>query len=113
MNTLKTPFLVLISLFVASPAAFAGPQELLALQRRPTMTEFIQAHDPWPAQNPYKNAVVEMEYTSKLFNLRVRMPALIAQFEKAFPGATYYSLGRDAAGAADALDAFYLSLGQS
>ena len=44
--------------------------------------------------------------------LRLEVPLTIARMEKAFPGARWVAVGRDASTLGDVLDAFYISIGQ-
>jgi hypothetical protein len=97
-----------------SELASAGQAELDALltqKARPTIRQVIEAAG--------SELVAKIQHTSNGTNdvMRFRqieqLPKIIAFMEKAFPGALWAPLGRDAVIFGDLLDAFYLSIGQS
>lgn len=104
-------------------------KELSQQPNRPTVTESFNALDgQWPTINPLPFQPVdgmnrengntrsvrfedsEAGYLDFFFE---RFPRAIARLEYLFPGATWALLGRDSTLLADALEAYYLSLGQS
>lgn len=87
--------------------------ELLQSKDKPTMKEFLKAIGVQPKKgeaNPLKNYSRNPDLK---FELENDLPKVIAQFEKAFPGAIWYGLGRDIYLFSDALDAYYISIGQN
>lgn len=106
-------FVITLAASLAINASAQGAYDLLTLGHRPTVSEFLEAHDGvLPAQNPYTLNDYNQVGASLLNSYKGQLANIIAQFEKAFPGATYVGLGRDSALLVDALDAFYLNLGQ-
>jgi hypothetical protein len=96
-----------------SEFASAGKAELDALlsqSARPTMQQVLEAAGPEVvAQNPYMSPAIQQELR---FSQIKYLPHVIAFMEKAFPGALWAPLGRDAVIFGDLLEAFYLSIGQ-
>lgn len=115
VNLLIQAKVVLFVLFLGFFSWAAAPAEEVLLKKplRPTVSEFLEAYGgALPAQNPYELVDYNRLGKSLLDEYKERLPSMIAQFEKAFPGGTYVGLGRDSALLTDALDAFYLSRGQ-
>lgn len=116
VRKLRQPLLILVvGVSTVHPASAEIPffesapvRQLLALDHQPTVTEIKAAFGgKLPEKNPFGRPT-----QSLLGTARERAPGVIAAFEKAFPGATYAALGRDAAFLGDILDAFYGGLGQ-
>lgn len=93
-----------------------GVVDLVHRRARPTVQEIVSTLGQ---QNlvTQKNPLPVVDYNlvggSLLTAFYTSLPRVIAQFEKAYPGAIYLGLGRDSALLSDAIDAFYLGLGQS
>jgi hypothetical protein len=106
MRILISTFLFFVAF---STLAFAGPKEdLLALDHRPTVAEIKAAFNgELPGENPFGTPTAGLQQI--IFD---NAPAVIAAFERAFPGATFAPLGRDSVFLGDLLDGFYASLGQ-
>lgn len=86
--------------------------ELLQKETKPTMAEFLKAVVVMPSKNmtnPFQAYSRNYYLKSELVSL---LPNAIGQFEKAFPNAIWYALGRDIYLFGDALDAYYMYLGQ-
>lgn len=104
LNLLGFSFIIFIGLLMVSMFVEAKPKsldDLLDQHARPTI-EQINSVEPLPADG---DAIINSQIMKD-------MPKIIAAFEKAFPGATFYELGRDAVYMGDILDAFYTSIGQ-
>jgi hypothetical protein len=109
--------MVLAGLITSLPPAIAGRRELEQLldsPTRPTVSQVIQATGrAIDGKNPYRNYLQhERAHEARM----AQIPALaqtIAFMEKAFPGAIWAPLGRDAVVFGDLLDAFYHSISQS
>jgi len=109
------------ALSVHSTVAWADLRLLLDKPSRPTVSEFIQElgipeNDPIDRQIDvvhlfYKN-FADVNPLQLVENQPIYIAKLIAQCEKAFPGATFAFLGRDSAFLADAFAAFYTQIGQ-
>ena len=100
---------VVLTMLVAIPAAIAGPREnLLALDHQPTIADIYEVFGgKLPPVNPFGQPTADLPE-----KIRANAPAVIAVFEKAFPGATFAPLGRDSVFLGDIFDAFYTHLGQ-
>jgi hypothetical protein len=90
----------------------AGPvEELLENRSRPTMAQVKEVYDA-RGSNPMRLS----EFYGSSWRLELiqknDFAAFVAMLERAFPGGTYYELGRDAVFIGDVLDAFYISIGQ-
>lgn len=100
-----------------SPEANSRIKRLLEQPDRPTVTEFMHAVGELPSSNPFRfSAFREAGNVQSGAQWRqsflAEAPAWIARLEKAFPGATWAPLGRDAVALGDMLDAFFISIGQ-
>jgi hypothetical protein len=114
------------------PAARAADpiDELVQQAERPTMAQFLSAMHPFPSSNPILprmsvtvsgdlNPFGAVQPSPEARAAEVRdyvaksLPGVIAQMERAYPGAVWAPLGRDAVALGDALDAFYQSLGET
>lgn len=124
---IKIGFWILFSGLIAASLAFGGENEdasrisqayshLLSLTRRPSISQIKDAfgdliYSPHfslpPSESP--NPFAE---NSQLAEAYQHGPSIIATFEKLYPGATFYGMGRDSAFLVDLLDAFYLTLNQ-
>lgn len=81
--------------------------KLLEQKTKPTLTEFLETIAVTPKKkdvNPFRKY---SSNSSLLKELEEDLPYAIAQFETAFPNATWYALGRDIYLFGDAMDAFY------
>jgi hypothetical protein len=104
---MKKLFLLIAALFTASAAMAANPSQrkLISSDVRPTPAEIMSKKQHFANINPKE--------FGNLANLYGRdIPIVIVSLEKAFPGGTYAFLGRDMDLVADAVEAFYLSIGQ-
>src|SRR5437868_13584690 len=103
---MKNLFLTLISLLI-SVSAFAQSeqqQSIINKKLRPTPELLL-------SKKEYLKDFDSTPFTTDLFSEEI--PTLIVSLEKAFPGAKYAFLGRDMDLVADAVEAFYLSIGQT
>ncbi len=88
-------------------------QDLLKSEDRPTIAQFIEAMDKsygsnWRKEkNPFSTG-----WSTRVTDSANSVANVIVSLEKAYPGATYYPLGRDVVLLGDIVDAFYLSLNQ-
>jgi hypothetical protein len=86
----------------------AKVQKLVKQLLRPTPADLLKAYGgKLPAKNPFNDDTDASEVDAKEY-----LPKMIAQFEKAYPGATYAALGRDAVRMADMFAAYYETIGQ-
>ena len=82
---------------------------ILDQTQRPTIQDIVKVFGGFNInQNPYR----PLKHREDLNTVVQAGAQMIVQLEYAFPGARIAALGRDAAVAADILEAFYLSLGQ-
>jgi len=121
---LALAILPLIVSLAAWGAVNAKVDKLFDSPSRPTVSDLMEAFDgQLPAKNPFSfnpsltwsNAgrvfrPTEQEFKNLVLN---EAPRTIARMEKAFPGAVWISIGRDAATFGDLLDAFYRSMGRN
>ena len=106
MNAFTT-FLLFLTL-VLSPEILAGTiSKLINSPTRPTIREIKEVLDPWPLENPFGGVHDDLTET-----LSKTVPRLIVRMEKAYPGAIWAPLGRDAVFFGDVLDAFYEAVGE-
>jgi hypothetical protein len=101
--------MLVAAVVLSSALSSAGPAEdLLALPHRPTVAEIKKAFGgKLPESNPFGTPTEKIQA-----RIRENAPAVIAMFEKIYPGATFAPLGRDSVFLGDVIDAFYQSLGQ-
>jgi hypothetical protein len=103
---MKNLFLTLISLLI-SVSAFAQSEQqesIINKKLRPTPELLL-------SKKEYLKDFGSTSFTTDNFSTEI--PTLIVSLEKAFPGAKYAFLGRDMDLVADAVEAFYLSIGQT
>ncbi len=80
---------------------------MLQMENKPTLEEFLVLLGNYKGPNPFK------DYSSRSRKTDLENVAkIITKFEKAYPGATWYGLGRDVYLLNDAMDAFYTYIGQ-
>lgn len=82
-------------------------EKLLSLTHRPTIAEFLEIMGELPAQNPFQ----ALDRDTKVEEITLAGPKIIAGLEYAYPGATWAILGRDSSFMGDVLEAFYLQNG--
>lgn len=112
MDTLKNAISIIVLSAVLAARAFGDDcdryyQSLLQSPTRPTMedVELLLVHCAKydkDYETPHVQALRE----------KTNMALAIAALERAFPGGTYFYLGRDAVLAGDIMDAFYLGIDQ-
>src|SRR5580704_8874039 len=98
--------LILLLAYVFLSQSFASEiqvKDLLDLNHRPSMHEFVEKLDPMPKENPF-NKMVEDYFATRLDF----MAQFIVELEFAYPNATWALLGRDSSLSADILEAFYM-----
>jgi hypothetical protein len=98
---------LLPALLMISTSAFATNKEqrsLIRSNKRP-LPEQILSKEEYSARDNNFNF-------SNAYSFETELPSLIVALEKAHPGAKYAFLGRDMDLIADAVEAFYLSIGQ-
>lgn len=83
---------------------------------RPLASDLVRVFDPWPSKNPFcqgGQASWSQWHAQFAHDLDIWLPSIIAFLEKAYPGAIWAPLGRDAFTFGMVLDAFYTSIGQN
>lgn len=110
-------FTITLTVYASTPEQ-QQLEALLSERTRPSMSQIVAilgmppkrielAGDRWLSAAE----AVRRNFESQLDTVK-DLPRVIAFMEKAFPGATWAPLGRDAVIFGDLLDAFYLSIGQ-
>jgi len=122
--TLSLAIMLLIAFPRTTFSAPEGPLDsLLDSPNRPTLEDIESALGSIPPRLPFgssgdartiepSNISSFVRGESLLENTKIFLPQIVAQLEKAFPGGTYAVLGRGAGLLADALEAFYFSIGE-
>lgn len=106
----------------------AAADQLLRFEYRPSTRDFLRAFNGvLPQKNPFIDMILESQSQNGWADNRENVvsairseadilendsPIAIAHMEKAFPGASYFQLGRDGAIFSDVLEVFYDLLGQ-
>lgn len=101
----------ILNLLFLTPVLAQAPAELIDRPTRPSMGE-IKALFEQSDINPFDYRGIDFPELRLSMIHSSTFAAAIAVFEQTFPGATFYELGRDSVFIGDAMDAFYLAIGQ-
>ena len=107
--------LVVSIVLLFSSMAFAEAKtikQLLEQSTRPTIDELALALGANIKDNPFPYVSYNQLGKDQLKEIDAKLPMIIVELERAFPGAIYAGVGRDMALLTDALQAFYTSIGQ-
>lgn len=120
IRSIQSTIFAVSLLLASSGVAIAGKttyENLLDGPSRPTMKVIARTHAKFPTVKgiPIKNQFGGAGHsTRKWMKLAVEnAPKLIAALESTFPGGTWVFLGRDSLVWSDAIEAFYLSRGET
>jgi len=105
----KMRLIVVTCILIVTQFLFADDtvQKLVNLPHRPTVAEIQKAFAAgMPPENPFHG-----QHNAATQNFEGALADIIAEFELAFPGATYAPVGRDVVMIGDMMDAFYTSIG--